>query len=162
MTELTGAFVEIVKVTDIDSTPTKTTLGFTTDDVEFTIDEDEASADGHAQRRRIRARTYNEAAISISSFIEETVETLDETGLIDTDNDGKLQFSAGDRTWEACYLRIFENEGDADPTLVHRYDEVEWHMPDGITYPSDFATAGLEGWIHGDIFIDYDETQDTA
>ncbi|WP_226040842.1 hypothetical protein [Natrinema sp. DC36] len=155
--KLTGAFVEIVKVTDPDGTATKTTLSFTTDDVEMTVDEDSATADGHADRRRIRSRTYNEAAVSLSSFIEPSMETLEEIGLIDPDNDGKLQFDAESRTWDACFLRVYKNEEDTDPALVHRYDEVEWHMPDGVTYPSDFATAGIEGWIHGDIFLDYTE-----
>jgi len=156
-TQLTGAFIEVVSVTDPDGTATMTTLGFTTDDVELSIDEDEASADGHATRRRIRARTYNEAAVTFSSFVEPTLETLDELGIIDTANDGKLQFDTEARTTDALYLRVYQDEEDASPALTHRLDEVEFHLPDGVTYPSDFATMGLEGWIHGDIYLDYTE-----
>lgn len=154
-TELSGAFLEIAKVTDPDGTsPTVVTLGFTTDDVVLSIDEDEASTEKHSDRRRLRRRTYNEAAITVTSLVEATLETLDETGIIDTASDGALQFDSTSRTWDACLVRVFENESDASPTLVHRFDEVEWHLPDGITHPSDFSTAGLEGWIHGAIKLD--------
>lgn len=156
-TELTGAFIEVVRVTDPDGTPTKTTLSFTTDEVVLNVDEDEASTEKHSDRRRIRRRTYNEASVEVTSLIEPTLETLDETGLVDTANDGKLQFDADARTWDAAFIRVYEDAEDADPALVHRYDEVEWHMPDGISHPSDFSTAGLEGWIGGDIFLDYTE-----
>ena len=144
-------------VTDPDGAPTTTVLGFTTDDVELSVDEDEASAEGHASRRRIRSRTYNEAALTFSSFVEGTMETLDQLGIIDTANDGKLQFTEDARTADAIFLRVFDDEEDAAPELVHRFDEVEFHVPDGVTYPSDFATMGLEGWIHGDIYLDYAE-----
>lgn len=156
-TELTGAFIEVVRVADPDGTPTKTTLSFTTDDVELTVDETEASTEKHSQRREIRARTYNTADVSVTSLVEPTLETLDEMGMIDTANDGKLQFDAASRTWDAVFFRVFEDESDANPVLVHRYDEVEWQLSDGLTYPSDFATAGMTGWIHGDIFLDYTE-----
>lgn len=156
-TELKGAFVEVVNVTDPDGTPSKTTLSFTTDDVELTIDETEASTEKHGQRRTIRSRTFNTAEVSITSLIEPTLETLDEMGLVDTANDGKIQWDAASRTWDALFLRVYDDESDADPQQVVRVDEVEWQISDGITYPSDFATAGLTGWIGGDIFLDYTE-----
>lgn len=157
-TELTGAFIELVRVTDIGTTnETKTVLSFTTDDVELTIDEEEASTNEHSRRRTVRKRTYNSAEVSISSLIEPTFETLDETGMIDTANDGKLQFDEASRTWEVLLLRVFDDEADASPAQVVRANDVEWQISDGITYPSDFATIGLTGWINGDIFLDYTE-----
>ena len=156
-TELSGAFLEIAKVDDPDGSPTVTVLGFTTDDVEIAVDEDEASAEGHSDRRRIRRRTYNEASVTVSRFIEETVETWNETGFIDTTDQGSVQFNASLRTWDACLVRVYEEAEDASPTVVNRLDEVEWHMPDGVTYPSDMATTGMEGWIHGTIYLDADD-----
>jgi hypothetical protein len=153
-TELSGAFLEIVKVTDPDGTASVVTLGFTTDDVEVSVSEDEASAEGHSDRRRKRRRTYNEVELTVSSFVEPTLETLDEAGIIDSANSGALQFDTESRTWDACLIRVYEDEEDASPALIHRFDEVEWSMPDGLTYPSDFATAGLTGWVHGSVQLD--------
>lgn len=156
-TELTGAYAEIVKVTDPDGTATKTTLSFTTDDIELSIEEEEVSVNKHGENRTIRARQYNTADLTFSSLIEPTLETLDETGIADMGNDGKLLFENDGRTWDACFVRIFDSEGATTPDLVYRFDEVEWQM-DGITLPADFATSGMTGWIHGDIYLDYTES----
>ena len=158
--ELIGG--DVIEVVNQDSDET---FGATTNDIEIEIDEDEASQELSTQRRVVRRRTFNEANLNVDSVLTPDLETLSEAGVIDDSDNGKIVFGADDRTWEdGALLRVYNdvddiaNVGSAEPEQVVLCEDVEWSFS-GIDYSDDFPTVTLEGAIHGDVYLDYDESE---
>ena len=138
-------------------------LGYTTEDIELEIEEDEADAELSTQRRRIRRRTYNEANLQVESLLSSDLDALDKTGIVDAEDEAKLVFGEDERTWEeGALVRVYdgidnvEDAAEDDADQVVKCEVVEWST-EGIDYSEEFATADLQGMIHGDIYLDHDE-----
>ena len=138
-------------------------LGVTTEDIEISIDEDTNDQELSTQRRRIRRRSYNEADVEVESLIASDLEALDKTGIVDVEDNGKVVFDEDSRTWdEGALLRVYDGVDDVaeaantDAVQVVKLETVEWSS-DGVDYSDDFVTTGLEGMIHGDIYLDWTE-----
>lgn len=137
-------------------------LGATTEDIEIEIDEDTTDQELSTQRRRIRRRSYNEANVSVESLISSDLATLEETGIVEGE-DAKVVFDEESRTWEeGALFRVYDgvdNLADAaaaDADQIVKCEMVEWET-DGIDYSDDFATFGLSGMVHKDIYLDWTE-----
>lgn len=142
-------------------------FGYTTEDVELEIEEDESSAEISTQRRRIRKRSYNEADLNVESLLGRELETLSEAGITDDDDNGRVVFDEASRTWEdGALIRVYEDVGnvadveDEDPEQVVLCENVEWELDGGVDYSDDFAIASLSAKIHEDIYLDWDEEEE--
>ena len=167
--EVVGSLVYIIHAEwdDTASEYTRTALSLLTkDDLTLTIEEEEEELNLASQRRTKRYRTFNTATFEVSSPIDIDLEQLDMIGFVDTDDDGALKFGRGDRTissddGEFIEVAYFDDEGQelADAELIHRMADVEAMNPE-LDLSETPPIVEWEWMIHGDIWMDYDITND--
>lgn len=144
--ELTGAFLEIAKVTDLGAAgETEEIAGSTTADVTFEPDQERAEANKHSQRRSLSKPTYNTVEMEVPHLLTPGATELETFGFVDSD--GEEVYNTG---WEACRIHIYDEEpaDGVDPAQSFEFEDVEWNL-DSVELGEDFGTVTGTGYVHG-------------
>lgn len=144
--ELTGAFLEIAKVTDLGAVgETEEIAGSTTADVTFEVDQTRAEGNKHSQRRSLSKPTYNTVTIEVPHMLTPGADELETFGFVDSE--GEEVYNNG---WEAARIHVYDEEpGDSvDPSQSFEFEDVEWNM-DSVELGEDFGTVTGTGYVHG-------------
>lgn len=144
--ELTGAFLEIAKVTDLGQAgEAEEIAGSTTADVTLEPDQERAEANVHSQRRTKSKATYNMVEMEVPHLLTPGAEELETFGFVDAQ--GEEQYNTA---WEACRIHIYDVPPDeaGDPQLTVECEDVEWNL-DSLELGEDFGTVTGTGIVHG-------------
>ncbi|GGL55161.1 hypothetical protein [Halocalculus aciditolerans] len=144
--ELTGAFIEIAKVTDLGATgESETVVGNTTADVSISKDQTNSETNKHSQRRSVRTKTYNTLDIEVPALLVPGASQLETMGVVDSDGEEIY----GD-VWDACRIHIYDKEPAtaSSPAQTFEFENVEWDWSE-ISLPEDYGEISFTGWVHG-------------
>lgn len=168
--EVEGSVIYVIHAEwdDVEEAYTRTAVSLLTkDDLELTVEEDEEELNLASARRTRRYRTHNTVTVEVSSPIDVDMETAALMGIVDQTDDGRLTFGTTNRTissadGEFVEFAYFNEEGLdlADAELIHRLADVEAMNPE-IDMSSTPPLMGWEWIVHGDIYLDYDPTNDS-
>ena len=142
--ELTGAFIEVAKVSNLGQTgETETIVGETSDEIDIEPDIDRAEANKHSQRRKLSKPTYAAINLSCSALLVPGADVLEEMGVVDSNGD-----EVYGQAWEACRIHVYDQDGDTDPAQSFEFEQMEWNL-NQIALPEDMSTIDFDGYVHG-------------
>lgn len=163
-TELSGQLVDVIHVDNSGTDPERTVLALATkDDLSVGVDESTEDFDTAIERRTRRNRTSNTIDIEVTQAISTDLAALDTLGVVDTENEGALDFSDAARDlgtdaylelgFHADELDYSTDPGPSDYDQLHRADDVET-MLDGIDPSAVPPTVSLVFMIEGEYKMD--------
>lgn len=163
---LTGAFLDLVVVEDLDGEEEQETpIGMTTGDIEMERDSEEAEFQIHNDGTMKRIELATALDLEFEMVLTDDRENLHNVGLIDEDGDGTVN-----RNVQHDSLRIVaydspqdgSGEGLEADTVVDCTEAA--FMLEGFDWPiDDVATIPIIVWINGDIrFRDPEDVYDTG
>jgi hypothetical protein len=144
--KLSGAFIELYKVTGIGGAETETLLGFTKDDVTVSMNPVVAEVTPHQNRRRVAKGLTDAPTISFGGLIVGGVGALVTLGVIDGSN---RLYGTGQANLEGLRLKVYENHGDITPKLKWLFQDVAISMGDFSFPAEDFAAWEAEFMVGG-------------
>jgi hypothetical protein len=146
---ITGAFVFLAKsepeigdpeesVTFLERLAEDTTISFDPEVAEFMF---------NGERSVVTSEMHQNPIIETTIYPDSANVDLETMGLIA--EDGRLDFN-----FEDDYrLFAFQNVEDEEPAIERAFSQVRWQLNEE-EFPNDPAEMSLEGYIHGDVFLD--------
>lgn len=149
-TPLTGAFVEIVVVSEYGTaSETETILSKTTEDIEIDRDPSEIDWVEHGNPRSQRREGAESSTGTFSMILTDDNQNLIDAGLLDSTTSEILRNVIHD----AVRLYIYEDAADMDTADGHAavwtYEEAQFVFTTQNVPIEDVATIETEMWVHG-------------
>lgn len=146
--KLTGAFLELFKVTGIGGSEVETLIAYTVDDVSIDFNPVVAEVTPHQTRRQINKAISDAPTFTITGLLTATWSALTALGIVDGTNKIRGFVSAN---LEGIRLKVYENFGDGAPKIKVLCQDVTV-LVNNIELPSeDFATWNGEFRVGGEI-----------
>ena len=145
---LTGAFLDIVVVENLDDSTneTETIIGQTTDDIEVERDTEDAEWQEHNNDVMQRKELAASQDLSFSMIITDDRQNLQDAGLLDAD--GAIKKNV---VHEAVRLNIFNDPSDAEPSTVFELRDTQFKYETTDLPIDGVGVVEVTGWVNGDM-----------